>query len=247
MSYRCNACLYIFPNKHSNCPYCGGRIFQNEVSDSELINDGFMQAPTPPSYNEKTTSFTDNATNNQAHKNGNIFEELQASYNSEHAADQASSRPTTNNASHIEVPRTTPTQADTGSVSTEGGYFAQFNSGSNSYVPEVEIPPTVSPAPANSQSTYHNEAYEREMRQLEEQQRRIQRDYNRLAIMNFISNIRWRNVFRFLFILGIVVLLIVIWNMRYIIIESITNFLISLIPIIIIIAILWYLIKSLFK
>ena len=82
---------------------------------------------------------------------------------------------------------------------------------------------------------------------LKKQQRSIQRDYNRLAISNFFRNIQWRNVFRILFILGIIILAIVIWNMRYVIIESITNFLISLIPIIIIIAILWYLIKNLFK
>lgn len=136
------------------------------------------------------------------------------------------------------------------SSSTEGGYFAQFNSNSNSFVHEVELsstPPIISPPSSDSASAYYDEEYEHEMQRLKKQQRSIQRDYNRLAISNFFRNIQWRNVFRILFILGIIILAIVIWNMRYVIIESITNFLISLIPIIIIIAILWYLIKNLFK
>ena len=115
---------------------------------------------------------------------------------------------------------------------------------------EVELsstPPIISPPSSDSASAYYDEEYEHEMQRLKKQQRSIQRDYNRLAISNFFRNIQWRNVFRILFILGIIILAIVIWNMRYVIIESITNFLISLIPIIIIIAILWYLIKNLFK
>ncbi len=249
MSYRCNNCLYIFSSKHNNCPFCGGRIFENEVSDGELISDGFAQAPIPISFNKNIPATTDNIVENYA---SNIFEELQASYNSEHISDNYSTQghSTNNNNTHSETHTSSLNANGSSSSSTEGGYFAQFNSNSNSFVHEVELsstPPIISPPSSDSASAYYDEEYEHEMQRLKKQQRSIQRDYNRLAISNFFRNIQWRNVFRILFILGIIILAIVIWNMRYVIIESITNFLISLIPIIIIIAILWYLIKNLFK
>lgn len=249
MSYRCNNCLYIFPSKFSNCPFCGSRIFENEVSDIELISDGFVHAPIPVSSNENTVA-TNDIIGNHTSKTSNIFEELQASYNSEHISDSSQENPSNNNKIPSEAHNSSPKANSSISSSTEGGYFAQFTSDSSPSVTEVETsstPPIVSPSSSNPAPTYHDEAYEREMQRLEAQQRRIQRDYNRLAVSNFFRNIRWRNVFRILFILGIIILAIVIWSMRYIIIESITNFLISLIPIIIIIAILWYLIKSFFK
>lgn len=249
MSYRCNNCLYIFSNKLRNCPFCGGRIFENEVSDIELISDGFMQAPMPVSINENNVAANDVA-DNHTDKTRNIFEELQASYNSEHISVSSQGNPSNNSNLPSGAHTSSPKSNDSISSSTEGGYFAQFTSDPSSSSSEVvtsATPPVVSPSSSNPTPTYHDEAYEREMQRLEEQQRHIQRDYNRLAVSNFFRNISWRNVFRILFVLGIIILAIVIWSMRYIIIESITRFLISLIPIIIIIAILWYIIKSFFK
>ena len=250
MSYRCNNCLYIFSNKHSNCPFCGGRIFENKVSDIELISDGFVQAPIPFSLNENLLATNNDIADSHSNKTNNIFEELQASYNSEHISNSFQVAPSINNKMSSEACNSSPKANSSISTSTEGGYFAQFTSDSSPYVPDVETsstPPVISPSLSHPTSPYHNEAYKHEMQRLEAQQRRIQRDYNRLAVSNFFRNIQWRYVFRFLLILGIIIIAIVIWRMRYIIIESILNFLISLIPIVIIIAILWYFIKSFFK
>lgn len=250
MSYRCNNCLYIFQNKLSNCPFCGSRIFENEVSDLELITDGFVHAPIPASY-DKNVNITNSIVDNHTDKTSNIFEELQASYNREYISDNLQENASNSNKMPSKDYNSSLKANSSISSSTEGGFFAQFSADSEPSAPEVEIssiPPTISPTSSNPTSTYHDEdtTYDREMQRLEAQQRRLQRDYTRLAISNFFRNIRWRNVFRFITIVGTVVIAIVIWNMRYIIIESITNFLISLIPIIII-AILWYLIKSFFK
>ncbi len=249
MSYRCNNCLYIYPSKRSNCPFCGGRIFENNISDEELIRDGFTQAPSPTSINEEIPAINEITNDFHASNNRNHYEELQASYNSEHLANNSNKHTLNRN----EIPSNNQSSfskaSGSSSPSSEGGYFAQFTSDSY-HSPEVETtptPPTISPATSSTAPTYRDEAYEQEMQRLETQQRRLQRDYHRLAVRNFISNIRWRTVFRIIGVLGIIILAIVIWSMRYTIIESITNFLISLIPIVIIIAILWYLIKGLFK
>ena len=251
MSYRCNNCLYIFPNKMGTCPFCGRRIFKNDISDSELIKDGFMQAPNSVVNNtDNISNSVDFTISKRANQSSNIFEDLQASYDKEHRSNKPKNEAADNIPLYSETSHSTKKIVKENPSSSEGGFFAQFNSPSEPFVPEVEIP-TERQIATDSSSTptspYYDESYENEMRLLEEQQRRIQREYNRLARRNFLSSVRWRTIFRFLSILGIIILLIVIWNMRFVIIESITNFLVSLIPIVIAIGIIWYLIKSFFS
>ena len=45
MAYICDDCKYIFPSKRSNCPYCGGRVYNSTLLEKELLNDGYLQAP----------------------------------------------------------------------------------------------------------------------------------------------------------------------------------------------------------
>lgn len=246
MSYRCNSCLYIYKSKRNNCPYCGGKIYQNNTSDNELISEGF-------SYDVSTGSETpDNQViNNESQSN--YYAKLQEDYRKEHlTANRNNTTPdiTTSTSSSLfvsaveEKPQNTSTQNSIG----QGSYFSQFTV--ETAEPTPPIVPTVEKPSTNRQQaipSYHDDEYDAEIRRLEEQQRKIQRDYNRIAFSNFLHNIPWRTVFHVISIISVIVFLILIWQMRYVIIGSIMNFLISLIPLALVIGIFWYLIKIFFK
>ena len=130
------------------------------------------------------------------------------------------------------------------STSNEG-YFSQFAASDDSTAPEVEIP-SITPS-AQPTSSFYDETYEKEMRRLENQQRRINREYNRLALSNFLINIPWRTVLHIICVFAALIFLLTLWHMRFAILESIISFLIALLPIGFIIAIFWYTIKLFFR
>lgn len=247
MSYRCNSCLYIYKSKKNNCPYCGGRIYQNNTSDDELISEGF-------SYDVSINSETPDNQVLNTESQADYYAKLQEDYRKEHLATTKANDPAPSPSIapspgivNTTVDEKTQNANDKNSI-VQGGYFSQFTAETAETTPPVI--PTIERPAANSQQiapSYHDAEYDAEMRRLEEQQRRIQRDYNRIAFSNFLHNIPWRAVFRVISIISVIVFLIFIWQMRYVILESIMNFLISLIPLALVIGIFWYLIKSFFK
>ena len=234
MSYRCNVCMYIFLNTNRNCPYCGNRIYQNSVSDSELIKEGFSYAPTERSHS--------NDRNNAVGKTSqDIYSNLMASFDQEYSLQN--SNPVQNTQIAPPVPSVSDSTSD---------FLSQLKSSdTQSSISAPVVPKPVISKQSDSLSSigidYNDEAYNREMRRLEAQQRRIQRDARRLAISSFIHNTSWHRVFRFAGVLSIIVVLIVAWQMRYAILESVTNFIVSLIPLALAVGIFWALIKSFFK
>ena len=119
------------------------------------------------------------------------------------------------------------------------GYFSQFVASGSSAAPEVEIPSIA--------SSFYDEAYEKEMRRLENQQRRFNREYNRLALSNFLINIPWRTILHIIYVFAALILLLTLWHMRFAILESIISFLIALLPVGFIAVIFWYMIKLFFR
>ena len=234
MSYRCNVCMYIFSNTNRNCPYCGNRIYQNSVSDSELIKEGFSYAPTKLSY-------SNDRGNSDGRTSQDIYSSLMESFDQEYSSQN--SIPVNNTRITPSIPSVSDNPSD---------FFEQLNSSDtqNSISAPVVPKPIISQQSDDLSTTgteYNNEAYNREMQHLQAQQRRIQRDARRLAMSNFIHNTSWHQVFRFASVISIIVVLIVAWQMRYTILESLTNFVISLIPLALTICVFWALIKSFFK
>lgn len=230
MAYICDDCKYIFPNKRSSCPFCGGRVYNSTIFEENLLNGGYLQAPV------KATK-----ENHQNHvKSKNHYDDLRQAFFNSQVTDSFKSKnlevsPKTSE-SHPQNDKTTPPGTD---------YFSRFSGTSNSGndIPTVEVPPQTQ----QSETTLQNDSYEQELQELERQRRRLDRQYRRRAAFNFISNIRWRAIFRILFVILLIIIAVIIWQMRYVIFNSIISFIVSLLPIIIIVWILWYIFRSFFR
>lgn len=200
-----------------------------------LLNDGYSWAP-----GQKPNETTKNAETSNDH-----FEDLRQSF-FEQQDYSGSPSPIPTVAPQVSAPTSIPrNQPESSTYSTPGSdYFSQFNNPSSD-----DIIPTVNPQVQQTQplQTQQNDPYEQELQALERQRQRAERQYRRRAVLNSILNIRWQAVFRIIFIVILVIATISIWKMRYIIFSSIINFLISLFPVVLIIWIFWYLIRSLFR
>lgn len=236
MAFICDDCQYIFSKKRSSCPFCGGRVYNNNHTESTLLNEGYSWAP-----GQKPKEANKNVEVPHDH-----FEDLRQSFFEQQESE-------TSQTSVPEVaPRVSPSKTEAKnppreSTNTTPGsdFFSQFG-GHSSHTDDI---PTVVPqvSQTQAQSTQQPDPYEQELQELERQRQRAERQYRRRAAINSILNIRWRAIFRIIIIVVLIIAAISIWNMRYVIFSSIINFLISLLPIIFIVWGLWYLIRSLFR
>lgn len=230
MAYICDDCKYIFPNKRSSCPFCGGRVYNSTLLEKELLNDGYLQV-------------TVNATkeNHQNHiKSENPYDDLRQAFFNAQVTDSSKSK----------IPEISPKISESlpqDDKATPSGtdFFSRFSGTSNSKsnIPTVDVPPQTQQSETSSQ----NDQYEQELQELERQRKRLDRQYRRRAALNFISNIRWGAVFRILLVILLTIIAVTIWQMRYVIFNSIISFIVSLLPIIIIVWILWYIFRSFFQ
>lgn len=240
MAFICDDCQYIFSKKRSSCPFCGGRVSNNNNSESILLDEGYSWAP-----GQKSKETTKNA-----ESPNDYFEDLRQSFfDQQEPSAPPSSIPKV--APQVSAPKSTlrkqpnsQTKSSTDS-SHRSDYFSQFGnpSSSDDNIPTVEPRIQQTQPPQNQRP----DPYEQELQELERQRQRAEQQYRRRAALNSVLNIRWRAIFRLIFIIILVIAAISIWNMRYIIFSSIVNFLISLLPIVLIIWVLWYLIRSLFR
>lgn len=129
------------------------------------------------------------------------------------------------------------------------GYFSQFSPSGETQSQEFEIHSPDYSGSFSSQPDFFfdDEIYEREQKRLEAQQRRLQREYNRLALTNALISIPWRVVLRVIGAIAVFVFLFTLWHMRFAILEAVLNFLLALVPVMLIAAIFWYMIKAFFK
>lgn len=230
MTYLCDDCKYIFPNKRSSCPFCGGRVYNNTLLEKDLLNDGYLQAPVKaPKGNQQNHIKAENPYDDLRH----------AFFNAQETVFSKSKVPKM-------PPRTSESLPEDDNVIPSGtDYFSQFSRTLNNEnnIPTVEAPTQTQ----QSDSSPQNDPYEQELQELERQRRRLDRQYRRRSALNFISNIRWRAVFRILFVILLIIIAVTIWQMRYVIFNSIISFIVSLLPIVIIVWILWYIFRSFFR
>ena len=251
MAYVCYDCQMIFPSKRANCPFCGGRIYSDEKSDSVLQSEGF----TLSDIKTKTNNSNNNASDDFHIDDSDILSSLRRSYDREHRRadrtnDNASTTATPSGIGHPVSQSSTHTMPESSRASVEAtlptdDFFSQFQA---TTAPATSIPTVGVP----SENSTHlvppvDDGIESELQSIERQQRRIRNNYRRLAIMNFFSNINWRIIFRIIIIVAVILGLLTIWKMRYIILNSVLNFFIALIPLIIIIWVIVWIFKSLFK
>lgn len=250
MAYVCYDCQMIFPAKRSNCPFCGGRIYLDEKSDSALQNEGFTLSDIKARQKKSISNSSDDFHIDDS----DILLSLRQSYDKEHRRDNRTNNvstetspnwinpPTSQGSTHT-MPETSRTSVEV--TSSTDDFFSQFQT---STTPTTNIP-TIGSHSENSTSPTPpvDDGLESELQSIERQQRRIRNNYRRLAIMNFLSNINWRTVFRIIVIAAISLGLLTIWKIRYVILDSLLNFFTALIPLIIIVWIIISIFKSFFK
>ncbi len=116
------------------------------------------------------------------------------------------------------------------------GYFADMESNSTQYedIPTLER--------TDTQSRIDQE-YQRQIDEIERRQRRLQRRANVENFFYGVSRIPWSGFFHALPLIGIIVLLITIYVMRY----TILSMIVEMIPILIMIGAIFYMIRSIFR
>lgn len=236
MAFVCDDCQYIFSKKRSSCPFCGSRVYNNSNTESSLLNDGYSWAPghKPKETNKKVETTHDH------------FEDLRQSFFEQQESDTSqTSAPEV--APRVSSPKNKTNNLPRESINStpESDFFSQFGDPSS----HADNIPIVVPHVQQAQTRLpqQQEPYEQELQEIERQRQQAERQYRRRAVINSILNIRWRAIFRIILIVILVIAAISIWNMRYVIFSSIINFLMGLLPIILIILGLWYIIRSLFR
>lgn len=225
MAFRCDNCKYIFSAKRTSCPFCGSRVYNDSSTNEELTILGFSFAPDPKS--------NPNSANQQ--DTNDPFKDLRIAFETEHGTTQNTY------ASIPAVIGNKPTQTTPLiQKQKEPNFFSQFETPTSS----TNDIPTVTPNTLSAASALSSKSYEQELRDLERQQRRTERQYRLRSTLNFLSTIRWFTIFRILSI--VLAIIIVIAAVIFIIanMEAIISFLITCA---IIISIACYLLRTAFR
>lgn len=263
MAYFCDDCKIVFPQRSTNCPFCGRRIYCDaDVTQESLLRQGYTEAMTrakrgfqkesPVTYDNISSSDSSAASDTTE----DYFSALQNSYNKKHGSTIKRSddprsdthRNYPDRDDYSANPRVSNNSGTTsGRQDNETDYFSQFNNANNDTTTAPTVDPYIDSAYNPTNNANGIDPYAEEQRILDRQLRRLNRRQRLAGLQDFFSNLRAGTVFRILFIIAIIVCVIVIWNLRYVILDSIVQFLTQLIPIVLVIGILVYIIKSFFK
>ena len=222
MAIRCDDCRYLFSKKRVSCPFCGGQTIRDDRPDADLLAAGYTMAPQ----------------GRQKAAPADPFEAMLRAYQEEQQ--QTQPIPTPPSAAEPSEPE-----------QPQGGvdFFSQFQSSA----PSADIPTVEStrrsqpqPEPARRQPP-QPDPYEAELREIERQQRRLERQYRRAAFWDRLSSLRWGTVFRVVVFVLVVIAAIGLWNMRYTILNSVLNLVIGILPVALLVWGIWLLIRSIFR
>lgn len=219
MAIRCDDCRYLFSKKRVSCPFCGGQTIRDDRPDADLLAAGYTMAP-----QGRQQTIPDDP-----------FEAMLRAYQEE----QTQPIPT--------PPAAEPSQPE----QPQGGvdFFSHFQGGS----PAADIPTVESTRRSQPQQEPPRrqppqpDPYEAELREIERQQRRLERQYRRAAFWDRLSSFRWGSVFRVVVFVLVVLAAIGLWNMRYTILNSVLDLVIGILPVVLLIWGIWLLIRSIFR
>jgi hypothetical protein len=251
MAYVCYDCRIIFSSKKVNCPFCGGRIYLDEKSDLILTNEGFTISDIEARIQNTTTSLSDDFHIDDS----DTLSILRQAYDKEHRhiehnIDGTSTHNVAKNNHHqtSQGSNNTVLQTDTSSIEvnqTTEDFFSNLQTSSTSTTSIPTVGNTFENSTPFPFPVVNN--IDSELQSIERQRQRINNIRRRNDIINFFSNIDLGIVFRIIFVLILVIVILTIWSLRYVIIDSILNFLIALIPPLLFIWIIVSIIKSFFK
>lgn len=219
MSIRCDDCRYLFSKKRVSCPFCGGQTIRDDRPDADLLAAGYTMAP-----QGRQQTIPDDP-----------FEAMLRAYQEE----QTQPIPT--------PPAAEPSQPEQPQDGVD--FFSHFQGGS----PAADIPTVESTRRSQPQQEPPRrqppqpDPYEAELREIERQQRRLERQYRRAAFWDRLSSFRWGSVFRVVVFVLVVLAAIGLWNMRYTILNSVLDLVIGILPVVLLIWGIWLLIRSIFR
>ena len=219
MAIRCDDCRYLFSKKRVSCPFCGGQTIRDDRPDADLLAAGYTMAP-----QGRQQTIPDDP-----------FEAMLRAYQEE----QTQPIPT--------PPAAEPSQPEQPQDGVD--FFSHFQGGSPAAdIPTVESTRRSQPQqePPRRQPT-QPDPYEAELREIERQQRRLERQYRRAAFWDRLSSLRWGSVFRVVVFVLVVLAAIGLWNMRYTILNSVLDLVIGILPVVLLIWGIWLLIRSIFR
>lgn len=219
MAIRCDDCRYLFSKKRVSCPFCGGQTIRDDRPDADLLAAGYTMAP-----QGRQQTIPDDP-----------FEAMLRAYREE----QTQPIPT--------PPAAEPSQPEQPQDGVD--FFSHFQGGSPAAdIPTVESTRRSQPQqePPRRQPT-QPDPYEAELREIERQQRRLERQYRRAAFWDRLSSFRWGSVFRVVVFVLVVLAAIGLWNMRYTILNSVLDLVIGILPVVLLIWGIWLLIRSIFR
>lgn len=219
MAIRCDDCRYLFSKKRVSCPFCGGQTIRDDRPDADLLAAGYTMAP-----QGRQQTIPDDP-----------FEAMLRAYQEE----QTQPIPT--------PPAAEPSQPEQPQDGVD--FFSHFQGGSPAAdIPTVESTRRSQPQqePPRRQPT-QPDPYEAELREIERQQRRLERQYRRAAFWDHLSSFRWGSVFRVVVFVLVVLAAIGLWNMRYTILNSVLDLVIGILPVVLLIWGIWLLIRSIFR
>lgn len=239
MAFCCNECKIIYSKNSSNCPKCGGQIINVQSSDESLLQQGFLYHKNHPSSSASNTS------------SNNISKAPVFSIDSQDALEQLrqdfinhrkENKPET---PQQPTPDNKPSDSSGGSGNSGNSFFSNVSSPEYQIKPVNPAPKPVSPPPPAQGSTPQQPtAADRPFSGEQETplQRRV-RTYRPTAPIQ----IPWRIILYIFLAIVAIIALVAIWNARYTIINSILDFILSLLPIALIIGGMVYLVRRLFR
>lgn len=229
MAYYCNRCRLAAEKRYANCPSCGGGLTQDARTCDDFYRMGYRIIG---GKNKPTASVTQiTPPPGSVHiRDDDTLARLRKGYQESLQQDEPQDDPYATQSQQFEYDSVS--QENSGA----GDFFSHYtnvtppiqeNQDFHREEPFVHIPPE--PLPTHNQH--------------------IRPDFSGLcdSMMALLRAIPWRLVFILLILAGIVGVVMTIWNMRYVIVNSLLGFLIELIPVFLIIGGIVYLIKSIFR
>lgn len=228
MAYFCRHCRLAVEKRYANCPSCGGNLDQDVRSCDEFADMGYriVGRRTSQATSEEQASSPFGSVHNL---DNDTLESLRRRYRESLHQDehQDDSDPIQGFGTESAPVRRNEPGDD---------FFSHYTDVTTPTYEHREILPVepityIPPEP------------------LPNRPRRVRTDFSGFGygLILLIRAIPWRFVFTLLILAGVAGVVMTIWNMRYVIVNSILSFLVELVPVFLIIGGIVYMIKAIFK
>jgi hypothetical protein len=243
MAIYCDYCHKLFDTELTSCPDCSGRLSRDNQSDSDLIKAGYqLHSLRPKAAPQAHTTVSDPSI-----ESDDLLSRLRADpyRETEDPTVEPTYEPSTtkgaktaSKAKSSKTPRAktaqTVSKAATSSSANQDPLFVGQDIPTDQPEPE----------PARGRGRRSAPSYEDE---LEREQARLRRQIRRQRFWDGVANLPWLVLLRVALIAAVIAFLVFLWSMRYTILNAILEFFIELLPVVLVIAAIVYLIRSIFR